>query len=223
MKKMLLGSFFGFGLLLSGCIPAGTRAFHVPHLDEKGDFQAMGTISPMNGLEVQADYAWGDKFYSPADFSWSRISSGNQTQRSNAYSIGIGYYHKMQKAGRFNVYFIPTYGNYGNTTGSAVQTKYFAQNLGADIGYRFKYFESAFSTKLSTYQYFKAGGGNQTISATNWDTGLTVRYGGRKWKWHMQMGLSYPLTNDDFLNYILNAGLHYRINFLNKSKINERI
>ncbi|MDX1350856.1 MAG: hypothetical protein R3279_11435 [Putridiphycobacter sp.] len=219
---MLYVKRFGFvlGILVISmqyaCLPYGSRAFHVPLLNEKGDLQVGASISPLTGLEIQADYAWSHHFYSPVDFSYSYLKSGQTSQQSNAYSVGIGYYTKIKENTRFNCYFTPMYGNYGSAN-SSFQSNFFAQSLGADIGHRFKHFESAFSLKFETFQLldnnFRFEGGSPNLTP-----GLTMRFGGERYKFHMQLGLSYPLTNnDDFVFYTMGMGLTYRINVFNRT------
>jgi hypothetical protein len=212
MKKSVIAFLiiilFGF----VSCGPYGSRAFHVAQLDEKGDFQAGGYISPATGLELQADYAWGDRFYSPADFSYSIIQSGDNGFRSNAYSLGLGYYKRMRGAGRFDVYITPMYGNYGNT-GSDNKSHFFSQAIGSDLGWRFKHFEAAFSMKVENFSFFDDNW-NFDGKATTLGSGMTMRFGGERLKFHMQIGLSYPVSGTvDVFPYVMNLGINYRLKF----------
>ncbi len=204
-----------FILFISGCAPHGPRSFHVPLLDEKGVLQATGYISPANGLEIQADYAWGNHVYSPADFSYSRIQSGENGFRSNVYSFGIGYFTKMKNRGRFNLYLTPTYGNFGNT-GSDYKSHFLGQTFGSDIGWRFDHFEAALSLKYDNFFYLSHSmqyDGN----ASGLGSAFTLRAGGERFKFHTQLGITYPLSGDyDLFPYVFNIGLNYRINFKRK-------
>ena len=203
---------FMLSAFIYSCQPYGPRAFHVPNLNEKGDLQAAAYVGPMNGFELQADYAWGDRFYSPVDFSWSRLAGNSQTtQRAIAYSMGIGYYTKIKESGRFNLYFSPMYGNFGSAN-SDYHDSFFSQAIGVDFGNRFKHFESAISFKFENFQYFDSYF-NYDGGSPNLASGLTMRFGGEKFKFHMQTGLSYSLVNEgDYTFWTMDMGITYRLN-----------
>lgn len=203
-------------ILTIGCAPYGPRSFHAPLLNEKGDVHAAANLNMANGLEIQADYAWANHFYSPADFSFSFIQSGENGFRSNAYSLGIGYFTKMKNRGRFNLYLTPTYGNFGNS-GSDYKSHFFGQTFGSDIGWRFNHFEAALSLKYDNF-YYLSSNMQYDGNASGLGSAVTLRVGGDRFKFHTQFGVTYPLAGKyDFFPIVANFGLNYRINLKKKN------
>jgi hypothetical protein len=241
-------------LYLQGCVPCyyAPSSQNVPLLQEQKDFNLSGAFkvgSLTTGCEFQTAVAATDHLGVIANYSYytGRQSMVDESKlsdsKSNMLEIGLGYYMPFGEK-----YVFETYGGYGTANIKTAHDSY-QESMGSkvhswslfiqpSIGYHRPHAEMAFSTRLRMLDFNK-------LSFDSYQNGMpddrlsylvsmpmtfcvepafTLRVGGEMVKFQMQVGISAPITNIDYLEYDpfnFNFGLIFNVH--HKDKANKAI
>lgn len=229
MKNIVLLSLF---VSVTSCAPLYTpNLVHVPLFSDKNDadvqfgtgtcgYDAQVAYAPINHLGLMVNSSFKNK----------DVSDTNFYNKHNFIEGGLGYFGKIDEAGRYECYL--GYGNgsaqnysegfYGLVKGS--YNRFFFQ---PSIGVKTDVFEGAFSLRvvyIDMYSISKNVGYTRSeLSAGYYEPVLTAKMGYKFIKFFIQGGLSIPMQNQ--LKYtdsplIMNCGMNFNFSesYLKKKK-----
>jgi len=216
-----------FGLLLAGCAPVYIPSAQQTHLLDKKGETSFAVYTGINGVDVQAAYAFSDDFGAQAAGSFGKHEEkGNNDYQSHKYGeVGLQYYHGFGN-GRFELM-----GGFGFGSATAVDNfdffetpnqikatgKYNKYYLQPNIGVESGIFEGGLALRLGhvVFTEFETNSSRytQNKSATFFEPALFARLGWKNIKIEGQLGFSRPLNGDsdvgfDYEPAIFSLGLH---------------
>lgn len=215
--------FFMSGMLITGCAPIYTpNIVHTPLFSEKHDADIQ-LGSGTSGYDAQAAYAPTDHVGVMVNSSFKNkdVADTNYYHKHRFIEAGLGYYGKINEAGRYECYL--GYGNgnaenynddfYGFVTGK--YNRYFIQ---PSIGAKTDVFEGALSVRAVYIDMYSISKNveytRSELSAFYVEPVVTARVGYKFIKFFVQAGLSLPVENKVKYTdspFMLNFG--FNINF----------
>ncbi len=208
-------------LLFVSCAPIYTpNVVHVPLFSEKHDADlqfGMGTA----GYDVQAAYAPTNYIgvMVNSSYQFKDVADTSSYHKHNFVEAGIGYYGKIEEAGRFECF--AGFGSgeaksYSRDFWGYVSGNYNRFFIQPSIGAKMDVFEGAFSCRVAYVDMYQfSGTTNYNRSQMNtfyFEPVLTAKAGYKFVKFFVQGGLSMPIESN--LKYtdqpfILNFGLNF--------------
>lgn len=254
LRSSLFPCIIAIFFLLHGCVPCyyAPSSQNVPLLQKQKDFNLSGAFkvgSLTTGCEFQTAVAATDHLGIIANYSYytGRQSMFDESKLSDSKSsmleIGLGYYLPFGEK-----YVFETYGGYSTANVRTAHDSYL-ENVGSKvhswslfvqpaIGFHKKHAEMAFSTRFRildfndlTFDYHQNGSPDNSLSylvsmpmTLCIEPAYTLRVGGETVKFQMQVGISAPVNNVDYLEYDpfnFNFGLIFNVH--HKDKDNKAI
>ena len=234
MKKILWLSITVM-LFISSCsfiyVP---NAANIPLIGQKGEAQA-SVLAGTSNFDAQGAYGITDKISVMVNTSFSNRERGANVKDSSVLhkhslaEAAFGYYKKIGRSGRLEVYGGGGYGNtedfdkgnnsfYVNANGK--YAKFFIQ---PNIGSVSNIFDGGMSLRFCYVNYFDFNYSNIDYTAQKSmfiEPVLTGKIGYKNVKFITQFGFSIPVLKNDLVTFnplILNIGLNFKINTI-KSK-----
>jgi len=206
------------------------NAVNVPLIGEKGEVHA-AVFKGTSNVDIQAAYGLTDKIAIMANGSFANryrtkiIGDSTFYHIHNLGEIACGYYNKVGRSGRIEVF-----GGlgYGTTTdydqldnyGVNVNGKYGKIFIQPNVGSVSDVFDGAMSLRLVYVKYFDfnyAGTNYKSKQSIFVEPVMTGKIGYKYLKFIVQAGISIPVIQDKLVLWnplILNIGLDFNINTL---------
>lgn len=215
-------------VLINACAPAYIpNVINTPLLSNKNEFQGKLTVGT-SGFDNQLSYAITDNIGVMLNGSYNYRNDSDSYHKHYFVETGLGYYRKLQEAGRLEVFGGYGYGDVktsenewsyqNNISSNAYYQRFFIQpSLGAVTNV----FEGSFSTRYSLVNmHFRTGDiddmamNNSYISFL--EPAITVKLGYKYVKYVAQIGFSIPIYGNtdqmySFQPFIFSMGINVKI------------
>lgn len=223
-RKTLFAAIISLALLSSCATVYVPNAHNVPLISEKDELQA-GVIVGTSCFDLQAAYGLTDKVALMANTTFSdRNANSEEYHKHWMYEGAVGYYKKLSRNGRFEVY---GGGGYGYTKDYGIEDAFasdYAEGhyaklfLQSNVGASSDIFDGVFSMRLCDVHFYDYQHQNWEYGSENMlfvEPVLTGKIGYKNVKFITQIGFSVPVWHTDiesFNPFILNMGLNFKIN-----------
>jgi hypothetical protein len=186
-------------LLAAGCVPVYmSPAANAPLLSRPGEFQVGGYLGTQ-GLDLQGAVAVADHTGIIADLSNTR--SENQHDYRTYGELGVGYYDRLSRSGRVELFAGAGLGESGGDIGDETGRGSFYRGFGQlDIGRTGALVDVGLSARLAYVGYsydFRSDAGPYQTSDIFFEPALFWRVGYKWIKVGMQVGLTVPVLGND--------------------------
>ena len=228
-KKNIFITMIGAVLLISSCAPAYIpNVINAPLLSNKNEFQGKLT-GGTSGFDNQLSYAITDHIGVMVNGSYNYRNDSDTYHKHYYVETGLGYYRKLQEAGRLEVFGGYGYGDvktneddwfYQNnhlTTNAYYQRFFIQPSLGAVTNV----FEGSFSTRLVVVNmHFREGNYDDLLMNNSFITflepAITAKVGYKYVKYVAQIGFSVPIYGSgnnlySYQPFIFSMGINVKI------------
>jgi len=227
-KKNIFITMIGAVLLISSCAPAYIpNVINAPLLSNKNEFQGKLT-GGTSGFDNQLSYAITDNIGVMVNGSYNYRNDSSTYHKHYFVETGLGYYRKLQEAGRLEIF-----GGYGYGDVKITEKDWFYQNniytnayyqrffIQPSLGAVTNVFEGSFSTRYSLVNmHFREGDDNDMSMNNSYisflEPAITVKLGYKYVKYVAQVGFSVPIYGKteqmySFQPFIFSMGINVKI------------
>jgi len=228
-KIFIIIAIFGVVVLINSCAPAYIpNVVNAPLLSNKNEFQGKLT-GGTSGFDNQLSYAITDHIGVMLNGSYNYRNDSANYHKHYFIETGVGYYQKLQEAGRLEVF-----GGYGYGDVKAIEDDWFYQNnqlvanayyhrifIQPSLGAVTNVFEGSFSTRYSLVNmHFREGNTNDMSMNNSYisflEPAITVKLGYKYVKYVAQIGFSVPIYGNTEQMYshqpfIFSMGINVKI------------